>query len=220
MLYIIGDPARLGENFWQRALPALSEQRREKVLRLRFARDKVLSAAAFILLRLGLAQGYGITATPTFCLEARGKPALCGDGPHFSLSHCSRAVLCALHAEPIGADVECWDSFQPEHTSQELLARFFSPQEQADIINAQDNGQKACTLWTAKESIGKFTGEGLTERLASSPRRPDIHVDSYMFAAYSVSASLCRRAAPALAPLSCHEITPDELLHFASHCRS
>lgn len=219
MLYILGDPARLGDDFWQRALPALSEQRREKVLRFRFARDRVLSAAAFLLLRLGLAQCYGSTAMPIFHLETLGKPVLCGGGPHFSLSHCHRAVLCALHTEAVGADVECWDSFHPERTNKALLARIFSPQEQAAIAAAPDSGQLACSLWTAKESQGKYTGQGLTDAPLTT-RHADLHIDSYSFAAYSVNAALCRRTAPGLAPLPCREIRPEELLQFATHCHS
>lgn len=219
MLYIFGDPARLGEDFWRRTLPALSEQRREKMLRFRFARDRVLSATAFLLLRLGLAQSYGITTTPIFCLEDRGKPSLRGGGPHFSLSHCHRAVLCALHTEPIGADVECWDSFSPKRTSKGLLARIFSPQEQADIAAAPNSEQAACALWTAKESCGKCTGQGLTD--APQPMcHTTLHVDSYTFSTYRVSAALCRPAVQGLTPLPYREITLEELQHFVAHCHS
>lgn len=218
MLYVLGDPTRLGEDFWQRALHALSAQRREKVLRFRFARDRTISAAVYLLLRLGLSQNFGISDMPEFLLESQGKPRLPSDGPHFSLSQCHRAVVCALHTEPVGVDVERWDAFAPNQMGADLRARMFSPQEQAEIQGAPDRDQVACALWTMRESMAKYTGEGLrgglSDALPPALCLVDMHHDVYHFANFGVTVSLCRRATPDGTPLPCREITPEDMTRF------
>ena len=78
--------ARLGADFWQRAMPALSAARQKKVRGFRFDRDRVLSSTAYLLLRLGLWWEYGCSAAPELYIEPHGKPVLPEGFPHFSLS--------------------------------------------------------------------------------------------------------------------------------------
>lgn len=229
VVYVLGEPARLGQRFWQRALPALSTQRREKVLAYRFDRDRTLSAAAYLLLRLALTEACGITAMPEFALSPRGKPQLKDGGPQFSLSHCHRAVACALHVEAphsplppppsrstvsVGVDVECWDAFAPEHMDKKLLQHLFSRAEQTRILSAPNPAQAACALWTARESVGKYTGLGLEDGLPLVPS--DVYVHTLQLELYRVSLSLCVHEVTAKDTIRLRKVTPHILQDYAA----
>ena len=214
MLYVLLEPARLGEDFWKHAWPALSADRQRKVRRFSFARDKVLSAAAFLLLRLGLRREYGITAMPACGVAAGGKPFLLDGTAHFSLSHCRQAVVCALGKTPLGADVEPWSSFTPQLFGPSMQARIFAPEEQESVRQAPCQELAACALWVAKESVCKCTGQGIDDTMPFLLRRTDMRVDSYTFPAQKISAAVCRHAHDNAAPLACHEISPEAMRHF------
>ena len=73
----------------------------------RFLIDQVLCAKAYILLKNGLRETYGITENPAFEYVKHEKPVL-RDYPdiHFNLSHCKHGVLCVIDDKPIGCDIE------------------------------------------------------------------------------------------------------------------
>jgi len=63
--------------------------------------------AAYGLLRLALEREFGLAALPAIERGEKGKPRF-PDCPHicFNLSHSHGAVVCAIHDEEIGVDVE------------------------------------------------------------------------------------------------------------------
>ena len=88
-------------------IPCLSEERREKFARFRHEPSAVQSALAELLLRYALREEYGQTALPDIHTGGKGKPFFPGRPDiHFNLSHCSKAVACALDADPVGVDVQ------------------------------------------------------------------------------------------------------------------
>ncbi len=195
-VYILHKPLELDKDFWQYALPLLSLERRQKVLRVRSVREKIYSAAVFLLLRMGLYEQYGIEDMPQFIYGDYGKPALCNSHVHFSFSACQHAVVCALATVNVGFDVESWDSFSTALYPCELLQRVFTVKEVAMIHEASiregEEGRKKmiCGLWTMKESQVKYTGEGL--RCAVPVLCSDVRTEQYTFTGYS--AALCYRA--------------------------
>lgn len=74
---------------------------------------------------------------------------------HFSISHSGELWICAFSDKPVGADLQRCTSFVPPET---LSRRFFHPRE--DAFLAQDGYERFYDLWTAKESLVKFTGRG------------------------------------------------------------
>ncbi|MFH1058688.1 MAG: 4'-phosphopantetheinyl transferase superfamily protein [Pseudomonadota bacterium] len=102
-------------------------------------------------------------------LSAYGQPVLAG-GPAFSISHSGRLVVCALcAAAPLGVDVEelramDLNDFQSSLTPAEWELVQADPAPPARFLD----------LWTAKESVLKALGTGLStplDRVAVSGRR-------------------------------------------------
>lgn len=85
-----------------------------------------------------------------------GKPCFPdSDALHFSISHSGDWWLCAFSDRPVGIDLQRCGSYVPPET---LSRRFFHPRE--DAFLAQDGYKRFYDLWTAKESLVKFTGRG------------------------------------------------------------
>lgn len=125
----------------------LPSWRREKVLSYKFLIDQVLCAKAYLLLKQGLKEAYGIDENPIFDYEDHDKPIL-REHPeiHFNLSHCKRGVLCVIDDEPIGCDIE-----EIEETLDLNLCHFCYNDEEVKTITSSLNPCVEFTkLWTKK----------------------------------------------------------------------
>lgn len=165
MIYLLREPNRLDDAFWQKALPYLDGTRQKTVLRYRMPRDRNLSVAAYLLLWLGLREDFGLEKAPVFVTGQRGKPFLEDGWPEFSLSHCPQAVVCALDTEAVGVDVESCSAMEHALLEDCLPSFVYAPEERHAVQTAPDSARTACALWTAKESICKYTGQGLDDDL-------------------------------------------------------
>ena len=122
--------------------------RQEKIDRLRIEQGKRLSLGAGILLRLVLiSRGVDLSRVRVET-DAHGKPFL-PDYPrlHFNLSHSGSRVLCVISDLPCGCDVE-----EIGRGSEDLVTRFFSPEEQSYCLS--DNNKQ----YIAMEDVGKTGG--------------------------------------------------------------
>lgn len=93
-------------------------------------------------------------------VNIHGKPFF-ADLPalHFSLSHCQSEWVCLIASAPVGIDIE-----QIRGCRQEAIARrFFHPLEQAWL---SQHPQAFFQIWTAKESVVKWSGTGIGEDFA------------------------------------------------------
>lgn len=73
----------------------------------RFPADRLQCAESYLLLCRMLGERLGRVVKPRFAYGENGKPFLADfPGVHFNLSHCARAVLCAVADVPVGCDVE------------------------------------------------------------------------------------------------------------------
>ena len=143
------------------ALPLLSDQRREEALRYTFELGRKLNAAAYLLLRQGLKEEYGITEAPVFEYGEKGKPYLSGHGNlHFNLSHCRTAAVCALSRHPVGIDVE-----QIRPIRESLVRYTMNDEEISRIMSAENPDLEFVKLWTKKEAVLKLRGTGITDDL-------------------------------------------------------
>ena len=142
---------------FERAMAALPWQdRREKVLRFRFEKDRLLCLAAGLLLAYALRQAGAGDLRLAF--SEYGKPSLayCSD-IHFNLSHSGTLAVCAVSDRPVGADVEALTPFAPE------VASFcFQPREIEWLERQADRDLAFTRLWTRKESYLKYLGAGLS----------------------------------------------------------
>ncbi|HEX6431057.1 MAG TPA: 4'-phosphopantetheinyl transferase superfamily protein [Niastella sp.] len=81
------------------------------------------------------------------------------DGPYFNISHSGNRVVCLISQEKnVGIDIEYINKeFQPDDFKTQ-----FTLSEWSAIRSSQDPTKKFYEFWTAKESIVKADGRGLT----------------------------------------------------------
>ena len=129
------------------ALALLSDERREKALRIRREDARRRSISAGLLLReAGIA--------PPFSYGEHGKPYIPG-GPHFSLSHSGELCALAVCETSVGLDTE---KIAPVRRA---AARALTDEER-DFMGA-DPERRFAYLWTRKEAVLKCTGAGLSQ---------------------------------------------------------
>ena len=146
-------------------LPFLSPDRREALGRLQKPDDRARSAGAGLLLRHAL-KGAGVAAEQAqISVGAHGKPYLPGHpGIHFSLSHAGCWAACAMDKSPVGVDLE---EVGPARLP--VARRSFAADEYAYLqgLGGRERDLFFTALWTAKESVLKWAGDGLAGGLAA-----------------------------------------------------
>lgn len=161
-LQVFDHPQDVTQEELQQDLLLLPEWRRQKASSYRFLIDQVLCAKAYLLLKNGLKEAYGITGNPVFEYVKHEKPVL-RDYPdiHFNLSHCRRGIMCVIDDMPIGCDIE-----EIESTLDiDLCHVCFNDNEVAGITSAADSCVAFTKLWTMKEAVLKLTGDGISDDL-------------------------------------------------------
>ena len=143
---------------FEHELSYVSEQRREKVLRFKYASGREQSLRAYRLLQRALKDVYGIEEAPVFRELENGKPVIIGhEDIHFNISHCKNAVACAVSSHPVGIDIE-----QVKDKVKEELAQYVFCEEELEMLHSADNPAAMFTrLWTMKESFVKLSGIGI-----------------------------------------------------------
>ncbi|MBQ3427049.1 MAG: 4'-phosphopantetheinyl transferase superfamily protein [Clostridia bacterium] len=151
-LYILD--ARKLENekvfgYWYNKMPP---QRREKIDRFRFEKDKRLSLGAGILLYTALSREE-VKKISIRCGEY-GKPYLTDNKDvFFNISHSGSVAVCAVSSRPVGVDVE-----ELRHFDERLKSYVYS----ADELGKDRSDSRCTRLWTIKESVMKYFGTGIS----------------------------------------------------------
>ena len=133
----------------------LPPKRREKIERLRFEKDKLLSLTAGMLIRNRIGN------TPLSENE-HGKPYADG-GQFFSVSHSGECVVIAVDDREIGIDVERL----PDRDYLQIAERFYHPNELAYVRRAEDSARAFTYVWTRKEAYLKQIGIGIATDLGA-----------------------------------------------------
>ena len=151
------------EQFEQEMLPMLPQWRQEQALRYKFLMGRVQCAAAFILLKNGLKEDFGINEEIEFDYVVNEKPVLRHHPDiHFNLSHCKKGVLCVIDGtRPVGCDIETVE----RGVSDSLLNYCCNAQEINTIENSAYPNAEFIRLWTIKEAVLKWSGEGIVNNL-------------------------------------------------------
>ena len=144
------------------------EERRARVGRYRFERDRCLCLGAGLLAAHALRDAGAQDLSMAF--GEYGKPHLAHEPHlHFGLSHSGRYALCAVASEPVGADVEERLEYEP------VLARYSLGDAELEWALGQDDAGWAFTrLWVRKESYLKLLGTGLVDDLHAVDVRPHV----------------------------------------------
>lgn len=176
--YYIIDHLDLSDAELDSLIASLPSWRREEALRYRHRKGRVECALSYSLLQRMLQEHYGIRCSEPFLRGNHGKPLL----PHhpslrFNLSHCRHAIACVVsdHGE-VGIDVECLGRYKPS-----LAEYTMSDEELAEIDSATDPDLAFTILWTRKEALLKYTGEGITDDMKTcltSPRAKGVTIES------------------------------------------
>ena len=157
----------VSEEIWEfdleAALKEISEQRREQALKFKHEQGQRLCVLAYLLLKQGLREEYGITDNPVFEYNEHGKPSIVGHPEiYFNLSHCKEAVVCAISNKPVGVDVESIREYK------ESLVRYtMNEDEILEIKSAKHPHITFIRLWTMKEATLKLLGTGISKDMKS-----------------------------------------------------
>lgn len=134
---------------FSRAYALLSDERKEKADFYRFPKDRMLSVAAGLYIRL-IEQTFGkVTA------DENGK--LHSSGVEFNLSHSGHYVAFAISYHPVGVDIEAVGR------NTDIARRVMTEEEYEDYIDTveeKDREDVFIRMWAAKESYMKALGLG------------------------------------------------------------
>lgn len=152
------DISLLTDSEVEEMLAMLPEWRKAQINGYRSVSRKREAVIASTMLTNMLKRHFGISILPEFEIGEHGKPSLKGfTDIHFNISHCSKAVCCAVSDAPIGIDIEGLGRYK------ETLARHcMNDEEISTILSASSPDTEFTRLWTQKEAILKLTGEGIT----------------------------------------------------------
>ena len=93
------------------------------------------------------------------------------------MSHCRKAVACVVADAPVGIDVEETTRYN------DGVARYtLSDEEYERVMNSAEPAIEFTKLWTMKEALLKYTGEGLRRDIKTVLSLPpanevDFHVE-------------------------------------------
>ena len=144
--------------------PLLSDERKERIRRFRFEKDKLHCLFAEVLLRYALKERYEISDLE-LGKNAYGKPYLLKHcGIYFNLSHSGDWVICGVGDQDLGIDVE-----HIEEIEMSIAEDFFAGKEieYLKTIPVENRLGDFYTVWTLKESYTKYVGEGMSIPLDS-----------------------------------------------------
>lgn len=137
----------------------VSDERKKRIYRYRFDKDKIRCLIAEMLLRYALYMQYGINSNKiSFGYKETGKPFLVDSNIRFNLSHSGEWVVCALGNSEVGIDVE-----EIKAIDFKSVYKQFSESEiqLLDNIATQSQSDPFYRMWTLKESYVKYKGLGL-----------------------------------------------------------
>lgn len=160
-LYVLNVQWLYEERNFMSLLNCVGKDRRAKALSFRFAKDKVLSLGAGLLLNFALLREVpGLRMPPQIRLGEYGKPFLAEQGaPAIGLTHSGEYAACAIGRDEVGVDIEQVGSAEPD-----VARRCFVGQELSRVMpdGQHVNAEEFFRLWTLKESFIKRIGTGLS----------------------------------------------------------
>ncbi len=193
-------------------IPFLPPHKREQIYSSRFVPFRVQSALAYLLLRYGLTEIYGIETIPLIEKGKQGKPFF-PDLPDicFNISHCRNAVACGLSSKPIGVDVQHIVPYK------ETVASFFMTEDERNAAFKGDRDLNFTRLWSMKESYVKYLGTGIFGSVFKTPISEGddprgFRIRSHLMEGYYLSA--CGEEEPILKKLSFEELKNQLSLSF------
>lgn len=114
-----------------------------------------------------LAERNGVTKDLTIVRKPGGKPAFV-QGPPFNGSHSGDYAVCVFDDGPVGIDLQQIDTTRDMAHYMKIARRFFHPAEtrRLEALPEPERRRAFFDLWSEKEAVMKFTGEGFALPMA------------------------------------------------------
>lgn len=148
--YILNTELLDNKELFYNKLETVDNVRKEKILRLPFANQK-LSLGAGLLIKefVGEISSY----------NKQGKPL--SDNVEFNVSHSGKYVVLSKGEKPVGVDIEIL-----QRGKNKIAHRFFTLDECVQIDRSYDKDRTFTRIWTLKEAFLKCIGTGIGENLS------------------------------------------------------
>ncbi|MBR4532652.1 4'-phosphopantetheinyl transferase superfamily protein [bacterium] len=160
LVYIANTESLKENGLYNAAFDAVSAERKDKVLRYRFLKDRVLSLGAELLLRKALRECGIEIPEIRYGFETDGKPFIKGlEDFNFNISHSEDLVMVAVSENETGCDIE-----KITETDLDIAKKFFFREEYENIAAlpaSEERNELFFRYWTLKESFMKATGLGM-----------------------------------------------------------
>jgi hypothetical protein len=97
----------------------------------------------------------------------------------FNISHSANYVVCAIADSPVGIDIE-----GGRKVNRSVAKRYFT-EEEIESIHSDEDFFK---IWTFKEALGKYTGEGLLPVIGKSEAdmQEEVSVNRYVYENFQI----------------------------------
>ena len=156
--YNIVNITDFSDSDYEYCLSLMTEERKSRVERLRFADDRKRTTAGELVAREMIASLCGVPRESiVFFRTEKGKPIAKDLPVYFSVSHSGEHVLCAVGDSPVGADIE-----RIREVNEKLIERVCTLEEMRFIdkesTSADDRMRLFFRFWTAKEAYIKRIG--------------------------------------------------------------
>ena len=160
MLYYL-DTKIIEKNDYDLCILHLPEDRKEKVSKYVFDKDKKCCVFGYILVKLGLAKEHGIRENITFDYEKYGKPFLENyQDISVNISHSGDGVICGISDKAVGVDIQ--EIIPYDKSIGEMI---LSESEKAYLSSSENPDLTFTELWALKESYVKMLGIGIDNDL-------------------------------------------------------
>lgn len=141
----------LTESEYENFFCLLSQEKREKIERLKDFDDKKRSVCGEMLAKCAIAELCGKKAEDlVFEVKKSGKPFCKNADIEFSISHSGDFAVCAVSDRPIGIDIQKIVPY-----NEKIAKRVCSDEELKTIKNSCDKAKEFIKIWTKKEAALK-----------------------------------------------------------------
>ena len=135
-----------------KGIELVTANRLKRIHAFKFDADKARALVSGLLLRCFC----GVTDDNDLWYGNNGKPYLKDNGLFFNISHSGDYVVLGTAGCELGVDIEIVKPFPGN-----VAGRFFTPEE-CDYLNTENTNEAFFRIWTAKESVMKGSGLGLS----------------------------------------------------------
>lgn len=143
----LDDPFEMPDN-----MSGLLDMRREKIMKYKMPDDRKRSLRAGLMIKDVLGE-HGISQEEIKYTD-NGRPFI--EGLDFNVSHSGEYVMLALSSSRVGCDIE-----RIKERNYSVARRYFSDGEKQWLEESDNKELAFYSIWTAKESYIKLTGEGI-----------------------------------------------------------